>query len=133
MTAAAPAVPADVRRDIERYLGAVDGALAGFVEGLYVTGSIPLGDYRPAISDVDLVAVCAERPSGPQLEVTSKTGAGEYALGVVDPRWHAVIRAAIALRADQGAPVPLPVETLHRDAADVSTWLIDDAHHLVDP
>lgn len=57
-----------VRREIECYLSAADAAVPGFVEGLHVTGSIPLGDYWPAISDVDLVAVCAERPSEPQLE-----------------------------------------------------------------
>lgn len=258
-------LPATVRRDIEAYLAAADGALPGFVEGLYVVGSIPLGDYRPAISDVDLVAVCAERPSqrqlgalsalhrpshpnvdvlyvtaselgsdprelslphslegefkpesgfnanpvvwrqlataaipirGPRLTdgdvwfdadalrrwnlanldvywvrwlegwrgvepaeprvrhksglqwlvlgvprlhytiatlaVTSKSGAGRYALGVVDSRWRPVINAAIALRADQNAPLPRPVEALHQEAADVSAWFIEDAHRLLD-
>lgn len=61
-------LPVAVRRDIETYLSAVDRALPGFVEGLYVNGSIPLGDYRPTISDVDLVAVCAGTPTEPQLD-----------------------------------------------------------------
>ena len=65
------------------------------------------------------------------LAVTSKTGAGEYALGVVDRRWHPVIEVAIALRTNQSAPLPHSVEALHRDAAEVSAWLIDDAHRLI--
>lgn len=62
---------ADVQRAVDSYTGAVDAALPGFVEGLYVTGSIPLGDYRSGTSDVDMVAVCAERPAGQQLEALS--------------------------------------------------------------
>lgn len=61
------------------------------------------------------------------LGVTSKTGAGQYALGVVDDRWHAVIEVALALRSDQRAPLPRSVEDLHREAAEVSAWLIEDA------
>lgn len=258
------ALPATVHRDIESYLSAADGALPGFVEGLHVTGSIPLGDYRSAISDVDLVAVCAEPPaaqldalsdlhrrSDPSLDVlyvtdddlasdprglsaphsregvfessggfsanpvtwrqlatatltvrgrrrtdadvwfdadalrrwnlanlddywggwlerwrglqpaeprirhkdglqwlvlgvprlhhtvatlgvTSKTGAGRYALGVVAGRWHAVINAAIALRANQSAPLQRSVQALHCEAAQLSAWLIEDAHRQID-
>jgi len=258
-------LPATVRRDIEHYVSAAHGVLPGFVEGLYVTGSIALGDYRPAISDVDLVAVCAEHPREPQLEalstlhrpsrptfdvvyvtkgdlsrdprelsaphsrggafkpdgafnanpvtwrqlatgaipvrgprltdadvwfdadalrrwnlanlenywvdslqrwrrvepheapvrheyglqwlvlgvprlhytiatlsVTSKTGAGQYALSVVDSGWHTLINTAIALRADRSAPLPMPVQALHRDAADLTAWLIEDARAQLD-
>jgi hypothetical protein len=39
------------------YLEAVDGAAPGLVDGLYLTGSAALGDFRPATSDVDFVAV----------------------------------------------------------------------------
>lgn len=62
------------------------------------------------------------------LEVTSKTGAGRYALGMVDRRWHRVIELAMALRADQRAPLPAPVDALHREGAEVSAWLIEDGH-----
>ena len=37
--------------------GPVDDAAPGLVAGLYVTGSVALDDYRPAISDIDLVAI----------------------------------------------------------------------------
>jgi hypothetical protein len=253
-------LPAAIRGAVQSYLSAADVWLPGFIQGLYITGSIPLGDYRPAISDIDLVAVCAQRPSGPQFEaltalhrpshpsvdvlyvtgtdlatdprelspphslqgafqvdggpahpvtwrqlqttaisvrgprlthadvwfdadalrqwnvsnldsywaawlqgwrrrepteplvrhesglqwlvlgvprlhytiatlaVTSKTGAGIYALGVADSRWHTVINTAVALRADQSTALPMSVDSLHRDAADLSLWFIEDAH-----
>ncbi len=53
--------PAVVPR-IDDYLDAVDNAVPGLVTGLYVTGSIALDDYQPAISDIDAVAVCSGRP-----------------------------------------------------------------------
>jgi hypothetical protein len=53
--------PAVVPR-IDEYLDAVDNAVPGLVTGLYVTGSIALDDYQPAISDIDAVAVCRGRP-----------------------------------------------------------------------
>ena len=39
------------------YLEAVDREAPGLVEGLYLTGSAALGDFRPRTSDVDFVAV----------------------------------------------------------------------------
>jgi hypothetical protein len=39
------------------YLEAVDAVAPGLVEGLYLTGSVALRDFRPSASDVDFVAV----------------------------------------------------------------------------
>jgi hypothetical protein len=50
-------VPPDVRALVERYLRHVDQMLPGRIEGLYLVGSVALGDYRPGRSDVDFVAV----------------------------------------------------------------------------
>jgi hypothetical protein len=66
------------------------------------------------------------------LDVTSKTGAGRYALEVSPTRWHGVLEAAIALRADRQAHVPAPPDVLWRDALDLSAWLIEDAHRLIE-
>jgi hypothetical protein len=41
------------------YLELVDAEAPGLVEGLYLTGSAALGDFRPRTSDVDFVAVTA--------------------------------------------------------------------------
>jgi hypothetical protein len=65
------------------------------------------------------------------LDVTSKTGAGRYALDIAPPQFHAVLDTALALRVDRRAPLRAPVDTLWHDAIDLSTWLIEDAHRLV--
>jgi hypothetical protein len=65
------------------------------------------------------------------LDVTSKTGAGRYALDVAPAQWRTVLECALALRNDRGAPLPAPVGALWRDAIDLSSWLVDDAHRLV--
>jgi hypothetical protein len=50
-------LPADVDRVVTRYLGLVDAAAPGLVEGLYLVGSVALGDFQPRTSDVDFIAV----------------------------------------------------------------------------
>ena len=55
-------LPADVQSTVDAYLGLVDVAVPGLVEGLYLVGSVALDDYRPGASDVDFVAVTAARP-----------------------------------------------------------------------
>ena len=63
--------PAIVPR-VDGYLDAVDDAVPGLVTGLYVTGSIALDDYQPAISDIDAVAVCSGRPDAGQCEALAR-------------------------------------------------------------
>jgi hypothetical protein len=54
-----------VRDLIERHLGSLDQATKGLVEGMYLTGSIALGDYHHGVSDIDFLAVTS-RPLGEQ-------------------------------------------------------------------
>lgn len=49
------------------YLQAVDAEAPGLVEGLYLTGSVALGEFRPHTSDIDFVAVTAHRPDAAAL------------------------------------------------------------------
>ena len=63
-------------------------------------------------------------------EVISKTAAGGHALAVTDERWHPVIRAAMALRADRQADLATEAGVLVVDAVAVARWLIADAHRL---
>ena len=49
--------PADARRHIERVSGAICGILGGDLVGLYVHGSLALGCFNPAWSDIDILAV----------------------------------------------------------------------------
>ena len=51
-----------VQRVVQSYLAEVDEEVPGLVEGLYLTGSVALGDFRPHESDVDFVAVTARHP-----------------------------------------------------------------------
>ncbi|QNE21881.1 DUF4111 domain-containing protein [Kribbella qitaiheensis] len=53
-------LPDDVAATTSQYLDLIDKALPGRVVGLYLTGSIPLDDYRPGRSDIDGVVVLAE-------------------------------------------------------------------------
>ena len=69
---AVEALPAEVATAVNRYLNAVDDAAPGVVEGVYVTGSVALGDYRPGISDIDLVAVSREALSPAVLEALAE-------------------------------------------------------------
>jgi hypothetical protein len=257
-------LPQEVSDAVREYVRRVDDAVPRLVEALYVTGSVALGDYHPAISDVDLVAVGRSRPTDDEvrtlaelhrpshpsvdvlyvtredlqrdpsnrslpgsvggefrrdgafeanpvawralstgaitvrgasltdrdvwfdagslrswnlanldgywsewvrraraepatdarvrheyglqwlvlgvprlhytiatLEVTSKTGAGRYALDVAPAQWHVVLEAAVALRADRDAALPAPPDVLWRDAIDCSAWFIEDAQTLV--
>ncbi len=52
-----PALPPPVERSATGYLRLADRLLPGRVTGLYVVGSVALGAYRPARSDIDLVVV----------------------------------------------------------------------------
>jgi hypothetical protein len=47
---------------VDAYLQAVDDEAPGLVEGLYLTGSVALGEFRPQTSDIDFVAITAHRP-----------------------------------------------------------------------
>jgi hypothetical protein len=55
-------LPRPVLAVTEAYRCTVDRLLPDVVTGLHLTGSVALGDYRPDRSDIDFVAVCAERP-----------------------------------------------------------------------
>ncbi|MEU7838660.1 MULTISPECIES: aminoglycoside adenylyltransferase domain-containing protein [unclassified Nonomuraea] len=54
-----PDIPSRLCRD---YLALADRHAPGLIEGLYLQGSIALGDYRPQLSDVDFVAVTSRSP-----------------------------------------------------------------------
>ncbi|TCN42665.1 nucleotidyltransferase-like protein [Kribbella orskensis] len=53
-------LPPEVAETTTRYLELIDKVLPDQVVGLYLTGSVPLGDFHPASSDIDGVVVVAE-------------------------------------------------------------------------
>ena len=51
-----------VEEVVGAYLDAIDREMPALVEGLYLTGSVALGDFRPHASDIDFVAVTPNPP-----------------------------------------------------------------------
>ncbi len=51
------AIDEQVADTCQRYLTAIDAAVPGLVSGLYLVGSLALGDFQPGRSDIDFVAV----------------------------------------------------------------------------
>ena len=54
------AVPKKVTRYVDDVTARIRGVFGEQVVGVYTTGSLALGDYRPGRSDIDLMAVVAE-------------------------------------------------------------------------
>ncbi|MFF2554786.1 aminoglycoside adenylyltransferase domain-containing protein [Nocardia sp. NPDC058058] len=55
-----PSIATDI---VESYLALADAEAPGLIEGLYLEGSLALGDFRPGASDIDFVAVTAAPPN----------------------------------------------------------------------
>ncbi|WP_117211032.1 hypothetical protein [Allorhizocola rhizosphaerae] len=53
----------DVHELVAQYLTDVDAALPGFVEMLYLTGSVALGAFQPGVSDIEALIVTSRSPS----------------------------------------------------------------------
>jgi len=68
-------LPAEVDRVVTRYLALVDAAAPGVVEGLYLVGSVALGDFHLRTSDVDFIAAS----SAPVNEISRQALASVHA------------------------------------------------------
>ena len=62
------APPLEVTQRICEYLDLLDRKRVSFVQGVYLVGSVALGDYQEGRSDIDFIALVAAPLSGPQLE-----------------------------------------------------------------
>jgi hypothetical protein len=60
---------------VDEYLQAADREAPGLIEGLYLVGSVALGDFRPHTSDIDYVAVTAQRPDAAGLSALQRVHA----------------------------------------------------------
>jgi predicted nucleotidyltransferase len=58
------AIPEAAQSAVDRYTGLLNATLPGVVSGIYLTGSIALGDWRPERSDLDILVVTS-RALGP--------------------------------------------------------------------
>jgi hypothetical protein len=62
------ALPLAVTQRVCEYLDLLDRKRVSFVQGVYLVGSVALGDYQEGRSDIDFIALVAAPLSGPQLE-----------------------------------------------------------------
>ena len=60
-------LPEDVYNATREHLRALDAAAPGLVSGLYLTGSVTLGDYQPGRSDIDFMAFTTRKPTDPDV------------------------------------------------------------------
>jgi hypothetical protein len=63
-----PALPTSVSQRVCEYLNLLDREGCGFVQGVYLVGSVALRDYQEGRSDIDFVALMAAVPDRPHLE-----------------------------------------------------------------
>jgi predicted nucleotidyltransferase len=109
---------------VDAYLGRVDAAAPGLVEGFYLVGSLALGDYRPGTSDVDFVAV-TRRSSVPEVAGRWRLLDGVYTTweelatdAARDPvAWHTLKRCGVRVR----GPEP-PELTIATDRSTLDSW-----------
>ncbi|WTE75342.1 DUF4111 domain-containing protein [Streptomyces sp. NBC_01615] len=64
-------LPRDVQLPTSTFLATIDASAPGLVKGLYLTGSLSFGEFFPECSDVDFVAVLAQRPDSAAVEALS--------------------------------------------------------------
>ena len=64
-----------VRATVDAYLEAVDDEAPDLVEGLYLTGSAALAEFRPHTSDIDFLAVTSVHPDTAALAALSRAHA----------------------------------------------------------
>ncbi|MEU4509278.1 nucleotidyltransferase domain-containing protein [Nonomuraea wenchangensis] len=103
--------PAGLSRAVEHYLSVADRLVPGLVTGCYVVGSAALGDWRPDMSDIDVVAVVG-RPAGERelrrLSLLHKLGnlrATGRALARRRPHLPGTVNAVFVAAGDLGEPV----------------------------
>ena len=60
-------IPSPARTAVDSWLRHHDEHAPGLIEGLYLVGSVALGNWQPD-SDVDFVAVCSEPATGSAVE-----------------------------------------------------------------
>jgi predicted nucleotidyltransferase len=93
-----PHLDATARAAIDRYLDLLNSALGGAADGVYLTGSAALGDWRPGRSDLDILTVTS-RPLG-DAEIEALAGLHESAAD------RPYLDAMYVFRADVGQRLP---------------------------
>ncbi|MFG2825271.1 hypothetical protein ACGFX4_38320 [Kitasatospora sp. NPDC048365] len=110
-------LPAEVTQTVTTFLSAVDRSAPGLVEGLYLCGSLGFGEYVAGHSDVDFVAVLAERPGRAALDALA---AAHATVRAEHPRPHFdglhAVRADLARSPDECPDLPCTQNGEYREA-----------------
>jgi hypothetical protein len=72
-------LPTPVQAVVDDYLDIAGVEAPSLVEGLYLVGSVALGEFRPASSDIDFIAVTANRPDAAALAALERVHTRHYA------------------------------------------------------
>ena len=128
-TTAAPAtrpvaVDGLVQRVVGAFLSAVDAEAPGLVEGLYLTGSVALADFRPHESDIDFVAVTPARPDASALGALRRVHA-QLKADHPRPYFDGVYVTREDLRRNPALAIPAP--SAHEGRAAVDAFALDPA------
>ncbi len=86
------------RPQVDAFLAALDAAAPGWAEGLYLTGSLALDDFRPGQSDVDFLAIGARALSGAEAEAVIAAAPGLRAFDGLFLTWDDLAAGPDALR-----------------------------------
>lgn len=117
----------------QTFLAHADQEAPGLVEGLYLTGSVALGDFRPHTSDVDFVIVTGHTPGRRELELLRRVHARTRA-AATGPQFNGIHVTWDDLTRDPAACGPVASVTggrfRSRASADVNpvTWHILAEH-----
>ncbi len=131
-TARPPAVDRLVQCVVGAFLDAIDAEALGLVEGLYLTGSVALADFRPHESDIDFVAVTPARPDASALGALRRAHA-RLQMDHPRPYFDGVYVTREDLRRDPALARPAP--SAHEGRVAVDAFALDPvtwhtlAHH----
>lgn len=105
-----PPLRVDVARTVDRFLGLMRSEGAPALRGLYLVGSVGLGDFRPGRSDIDFVALLDAAPDEAQTQALARVHAALAGAG--GPHFDGLYLPIEALRRppQPGALLPFSVE-----------------------
>ncbi|MEH3116756.1 MAG: DUF4111 domain-containing protein [Methylorubrum populi] len=105
-----PPLRVDVARTVDRFLGLMRSEGAPALRGLYLVGSVALGDFRPGRSDIDFVALLDAAPSEEATQTLARVHAALARAG--GPHFDGLYLPIDALRQppEPGANLPFSVD-----------------------
>lgn len=106
MSSRRPPLRVDVARRVDRFLGLMAGEGGPRLRGLYLVGSVALGDFRPGRSDIDFVALLDGPPGEADTQALGRVHAALAQAG--GPHFDGVYLPIDALRQppEPGAVLP---------------------------